>query len=59
MLHQSSNQHEKDPLALKRSVDGLVSLSTPLGGFALGYGDINSGDRSNRSKNSHRSNSTW
>ncbi|CAF2012057.1 unnamed protein product [Brassica oleracea var. botrytis] len=59
MLHQSSNQHEKDPLALKRPVDGLVSSSTPLGGFALGYGDINSRDRSNRSKNSHRSNSTW
>ncbi|KAF3595564.1 hypothetical protein DY000_02025878 [Brassica cretica] len=59
MLHQSSNQHEKDLLTLKRSVDGLVSSCTPLGGFALGYGDINSGNRSNKSKNSHRSNSTW
>ncbi|KAF3542165.1 hypothetical protein F2Q69_00022006 [Brassica cretica] len=28
-------------------------------GFALGYGDINSGDRNNRSKNLHRSNSSW
>ncbi|KAF2561071.1 hypothetical protein F2Q70_00017111 [Brassica cretica] len=59
VLHQSSDQYDKDPPTLKKSADGMVIPFSIIGGFALGYGDINSGDRSNRSKNLHRSNSSW
>ena len=59
VLHQSSDQYDKDPPTLKKSADGMVIPFSIIGGFALGYGDINSGDRNNRSKNLHRSNSSW
>ena len=58
-LHRTSGQFVTTPSNLNEPEDVLKTPHALSGGFTVGAGDFQSGERSSRSKSSHRSRASW